>query len=51
MTDHVITEYGARPDQDCTQAIELAIKARPCPAALDGAIRLLDRLWLQLLAF
>jgi polygalacturonase len=27
MTDHLITEYGARPDSDCTAAIDRAVRA------------------------
>ena len=27
MTDHCITSYGARPDDDCTDAIERAVRA------------------------
>ncbi|MFI6830291.1 glycoside hydrolase family 28 protein [Kribbella sp. NPDC050241] len=59
MTDHVITEYGARPDQDCTQAIELAIKACeltggrvvvPAGLFLTGPIRLRSNVELQVSA-
>ncbi|MFG1628218.1 glycoside hydrolase family 28 protein [Kribbella sp. NPDC049227] len=59
MTDHVITEYGARPDQDCTEAIERAIKACeltggrvvvPAGLFLTGPIRLRNNVELQVSA-
>ena len=59
MTDHLITEFGARPDCDCTGALERAVQACeltggrvvvPAGTFLTGPIRLRSNVELHLVA-